>query len=88
MPRYLVRRTFADGLYIPGDAQTVRSCQFVLGAGELGVTCVHSCVRISQSVSYCVYDAPSQEAVQELAEVSGLPVDQITEVVLDPYFYP
>jgi hypothetical protein len=88
MPRYLVRRTFAEGSDIPGDVQAVRLCQVGLGEGKLGITCVHSCVRISQSVSYCLYDAPSLEAIKELAEASGLPVDQITEVVLDPYFYP
>jgi hypothetical protein len=88
MPRYLVRRTFAESPHGSGDVQAVRLCQVGLGEGKLGVTCVHSCVRIGRSVSYCLYDAPSQEEIRELAEASGLPVDQITEVVLDPYFYP
>jgi hypothetical protein len=49
---------------------------------------VHSYVSTDKSVSYCVYDGPSPAAIRKAAEVSGIPVDQITEVmVLDPYFY-
>jgi hypothetical protein len=37
---------------------------------------------------FCVYDAPSPEAIRRAAERNGLPVDRITRVtVLDPYFY-
>jgi hypothetical protein len=52
MPRYLVQRSFAEGLRIPTD--------------ERG----------------------QPEAIRDVAERNGLPVDRITEVsVLDPYFY-
>ena len=38
--------------------------------------------------SFCVYDAPSPEAIRSTAQKNSLPVDKITEVrVLDPYFY-
>ena len=37
---------------------------------------------------FCVYDAPSPEAIRRSAVRSGLPVDWITSVrVLDPYQY-
>jgi hypothetical protein len=37
---------------------------------------------------FCVYDAPSPEAIRKTAARNGLPVDRITQVrVLDPYFY-
>ena len=37
---------------------------------------------------FCVYDAPSPEAIRKAARRSDLPVDRITKVrVLDPYFY-
>jgi Protein of unknown function (DUF4242) len=40
------------------------------------------------SKSYCVYDAPSPEAIRHAARRNNLPVDKITQVqVLDPYFY-
>jgi hypothetical protein len=38
--------------------------------------------------TFCIYDAPSEQAIRTAAERNGLPVDRITEVrVLDPYFY-
>ena len=38
--------------------------------------------------TFCVYDAPSPEAVRQAAARSGLPIDSISDVtVLDPYFY-
>lgn len=38
--------------------------------------------------AFCVYEAPTPEAVRRTALRAGLPVDGITEVrVLDPYFY-
>jgi hypothetical protein len=38
--------------------------------------------------TFCIYDAPTPEAIRKAATQTGLPVDAITEVsVLDPYFY-
>ena len=38
--------------------------------------------------TFCVYDAPSPEAIRKSAIRNELPVDEITQVrVLDPYFY-
>jgi len=38
--------------------------------------------------TYCIYDAPSPEAIRKVAGALSLPVDKITEVrVLDPYFF-
>jgi hypothetical protein len=38
--------------------------------------------------TFCVYDAPTPEAIRKAAEKNGVPVDAIHEVrVLDPYFY-
>jgi hypothetical protein len=89
MPRYLVQRTFTDGLHIPPDAEGAKTCRTVVeGNAGLGVTWVQSYVSSDKSVTYCVYDGPTPEAIREAAAVTGLPVDQITEVsVLDPYFY-
>lgn len=89
MPRYLVQRTFPDGLGLPTNAEGVKSCLGVVekNAG-LGVTWIHSYVTSDKSMSYCIYDGPDPESVRKAAEVNSLPVDRITEVrVLDPYFY-
>ena len=38
--------------------------------------------------AFCIYDAPSPEAIRRTARRNDLPVDRITHVtVLDPYFY-
>jgi hypothetical protein len=38
--------------------------------------------------TFCIYDAPSPEAIRQVAHRNNLPVDRITQVrVLDPYFY-
>jgi hypothetical protein len=52
------------------------------------VTWVHSYVSADKRKTFCVYDAPSPEAVRRTAARNRLPVDRITEVrTLDPYFY-
>jgi hypothetical protein len=89
MPRYLVERTFPDGLAIPVDPQGAKACLSVIGNNTTeGVTWVHSYVTNDKNKTFCIYDGPSPEAIRTVAELNGLPVDTITEVrVLDPYFY-
>jgi hypothetical protein len=89
MPRFLVERTFPDGLAIPVDPQGSQVCLTMLGNNlQDEVTWVHSYVTSDKQKTFCIYDAPSPEAIQRAAERNGLPVDHITEVrVLDPYFY-
>ena len=53
-----------------------------------GVTWVHSYVSDDKKKTFCVYDAPTPEAIRKTASKNSLPVDTITQVsVLDPYFY-
>jgi len=45
-------------------------------------------LTLAGETSFCVYDAPSPEAIRRAAARNGLPVGRITEVrVLDPYFH-
>jgi hypothetical protein len=89
MPRYLVERTFPDGLAISMTNEGAKACQGVIAINaEDGVTWVHSYVTPDRRQTYCIYDAPTPEAVRRVADKNKLPVDRITEVrVLDPYFY-
>jgi hypothetical protein len=89
MPRYLVERSFPEGLAIPIDDGGAKTCQLVVdGNATEGVTWVHSYVTPDRRTTFCVYDGPSPEAIRRAAETNQLPVDRITEVrVLDPYFY-
>ena len=89
MPRYIIERTFPDGLEIPMNAKGTEVTRKVVGRNaEEGVTWVHSYVTQDKKKTFCVYDGPSPEAIRKVAERNGLPVDRISEVrVLDPYFY-
>ena len=89
MSRYLVERSFPDGLEIPvGDGGAEICREVVERNSDHGVTWVHSYVSADKRRTFCVYDAPDPEAVRRTAAINELPVDSITEVrVLDPYFY-
>lgn len=89
MPRYLVERTFPDGLQIPLTEEGARICRTLVDTNtDDQVTWVHSYVTDDKSKTFCIYDAPSPEAIRRSARRNSLPVDKITEVrVLDPYFY-
>ena len=89
MPRYIVQRTFPECLNIPiNDEGAKTSLGVVEGNAGLGVTWLQSYVSTDKTTTFCVYDGPSPEAIREAAGVTGLPVDNVTEVsVLDPYFY-
>lgn len=89
MPRYLVERTFPDGLEIPPTEAGRTACLDVVdGNAQHQVTWVHSYVTPDRTRTYCVYDGPTPEAIRSAAARNGLPVDGISEVsVLDPYFY-
>ncbi len=89
MPRYMVQRTFPDKLEIPMANGGADICQTVVERNaEEAVTWLHSYVSADKHTTFCVYDAPTPEAVRKTAARNELPVDQITEVrVLDPYFY-
>lgn len=89
MPRYLVERTFPEGLEIPVTEEGATICLNVVNNNaEDVVTWVHSYVTDDKRKTFCIYDAPSPEAIRRAARRNNLPVDKITEVkVLDPYFY-
>ena len=89
MPRYLVERTFPDGLAIPLSEAGAQACLDVIAVNTNdGVTWVQSYVTPDRRHTVCVYDAPTPEAIRRVADRNKLPVDRITEVrVLDPYFY-
>jgi Nickel responsive protein SCO4226-like len=89
MPRYVVERTFPDGLQIPAGANGTELCLAVVEKnGSEGVTWLSSYVSEDKGRTFCVYDAPNPEAIRKTAARNQLPVDRITRVsVLDPYFY-
>jgi len=89
MPRYLIERSFPDGLNIPITQEGEKICLNVVNNNtDDNVTWVHSYVSEDKNKTFCIYDAPTPEAIRKVANKNKLPVDKITEVrVLDPYFY-
>ena len=89
MHRYVVERTFPNGLNIPINNIGRDICTGVVSNNaEDQVTWVQSYVTKDKKKTFCIYDAPSADAIRRAAKQNKLPVDNITEVtVLDPYFY-
>ncbi len=89
MPRYLVERLFPDRLEIPDRDAGAEVCRSIVETNaDAGVTWLHSYVSEDRSRTFCVYEAPTPEAIRRTAAANRLPVERITEVrVLDPHFY-
>ena len=89
MARYVVERTFPDGLEIPLTDEGAAACLAIVRRnGDFGVTWVHSYVSEDKRRTFCVYDGPNAESIRKASALNGLPVDRVVPVsVLDPYFY-
>lgn len=89
MPRYVIERTFTEGLHIPISQEGAAVTRGVVSRNsDFGVTWLCTYVSEDKHKTFCVYDAPSPEAIREAAGCNNLPIDRITRVtVLDPYFY-
>ena len=89
MPRYLVERSFPNGFHLPVNEEGAGALRGVVATNaDEGVTWVHSYVSADKTKTFCIYDAPSPEAIRSVAARNSVPADAIHEVsVLDPYFY-
>jgi hypothetical protein len=89
MPRYVVERTFPDGLQIPITDEGAAACLAVVDRNaQVGVTWVHSYVSDDKRRTFCIYDGPDPDSIRKAAARNGLPVDRVVPVsVLAPYFY-
>jgi hypothetical protein len=76
MPMYVIERTFAEQLDLTGD--DVRQIDEV-NAGE-GVRWVFSFLSADRRRTYCLYEAPSADAIAVAARRGELPADSIVEV--------
>lgn len=89
MPRYMIERRFPSKLSVPmTDDGRAAMAGIVANNGNCGVTWLHSYVNADCTQTFCIYDAPTPEAIRTAADINRLPVGRITEIsVLDPYFY-
>jgi hypothetical protein len=88
VPRYMVERTFSEGLGIATTEDGAHACLGVVeNNADSGVTWLHSYVTEDRRKTFCICDGPSPEAIRQAASRNGLPVDSVTSIrVLDPYF--
>ena len=82
MPRYLVERSFPEGLNIPADGEGAEVCRaVVLNNAEDEVTWIHSYVSDDQKKTYFINYAPSPEAIRRTPRLpqhaSQLPISKL-----------
>jgi hypothetical protein len=76
MPMYVIERTFAEMLDPSSDEITLLE---EINADE-GVNWVFSFLSADRHRTYCLYEAPSADAIIAAAKRAGLPADVVTEV--------
>jgi hypothetical protein len=76
MPLYIIERTFAEQLDLTDD--DVKRID-EMNAGE-GVQWLFSFLSADRRRTYCLYEAPSPDAILAAAAAANVPVDSIVEV--------
>lgn len=76
MPVFMVERAFADDLDVDADAAEGINR---INADE-DVSWLYSFLSADKRKTYCLYEAPSAEAIRRAAARAGLPADVIVEV--------
>jgi hypothetical protein len=76
MPLYMIERTFAEQLELTSEDIALVD---EINVGE-GVHWLFSFLSADRRRTYCLYEAPSPEAIRAAAAKSGAPVDSIIEV--------
>jgi hypothetical protein len=76
MPMYVIERNFAEQL--DPEALDVQGIKLV--NDDVGVRWLYSFLSADKKKTYCLYEAPSPEAIREAAARNGIPADVIAEV--------
>jgi hypothetical protein len=76
MPTYLIERRFAEQLEMSGEEVNLLE---EINEDE-GVSWLFSFLSADRHRTYCLYEAPSPDAIITAAKRAGIPADAITEV--------
>lgn len=76
MSLYIIERTFAEQLELTGDDVTLLE---EINADE-GVRWLFSFLSADRRRTYCLYEAPSPDAIMAAAKRANVPADAIVEV--------
>ncbi len=84
MPRFVIERSFAERLEVDADAAS--AIQRI--NDDVGVQWIFSFLSADKKRSYCLYEAPSADAIREAARKANLPADSIIEVsMIEPAMF-
>jgi hypothetical protein len=76
VPLYVIERRFAEQLDMTSDDVNLIE---EINADE-GVSWLFSFLSADRHRSYCLYEAPSPDAIMTAAKRAGIPADAVTEV--------
>ena len=76
MPYFIIERNYVDEIVTPVEAAP----DINLINDEEDVRWLYSFLSVDHRKTYCLYEAPSMEAIRVAAVRAGLPADVITEV--------
>lgn len=76
MPLFLIERQFADELHLDsGDVATIKAVN-----ADAGVNWLFSFLSADRKKTYCLYEAPTAEAIRKAARMNHIPADLVIEV--------
>ena len=85
MPRYLVEHDFGSDMDVQAMKDWVGSPSTAVGDDV--VTWVDSYISVDYTRTYCIYNAPTPDAIRRYAAMNNLPVNRITEIRRpEPFF--
>ena len=76
MPLFVIERNYAAQLELTDHG----AADLKVANDEVGVAWLFSFLSGDKKKTYCLYEAPSADAVFEAARRAGLPADVVTEV--------
>lgn len=78
MHRYLIKRTFPAGA-LDGLDEAAKNKVNAANA-EHRVKWIRSYATADKTVTFCIYEGPSEQAIREAAAANGLPVEEVFAV--------
>jgi len=76
MPRFIIERNFAEQVEVNRDIVS----GITQVNSDVGVQWLFSFLSADKKKTYCLYEAPSAEAIREAARRLNIPADVIIEV--------
>ena len=76
MPLFLIERQFAEALQLDaGGVATIKAINT-----DAGVNWLFSFLSADRKKTYCLYEAPSADAIRQAARLNHIPADVVIEV--------